>query len=236
MTDSVPERENESWIDRVELAIALALQIGIFVVTVSALFQMQWLGAFAGLIILLLTFAPAMIEHRLKLALPVEFTLVTCIILYASFALGEARDFYEKIWWWDLAIHGLSALMMGIIGFLIIYVFYMTRRINIAAGWIAVITFALAVTVGTTWEVFEFLMDEFLGLNMQKSGLVDTMTDLMINATGAAIAALLGYFYVRDRDSLFARRVIGAWARRRHPRIKKDLSVRQSRNHEAGHK
>jgi hypothetical protein len=78
----------------------------------------------------------------------------------------------------------------------------------------------LAVSVGTIWEVFEFLADQYLGLNMQKSGLVDTMTDLMINATGAALAALLGYFYVRDQDSLFARRVLRAWEKRRHPRIK----------------
>ncbi len=221
MSEDVEQQDSESWIDRVELAIALALQIGIFVVTVSALYRRQWLGVFAGVIILLLTFAPAMIERRLRLALPVEFTLVTCVILYASFALGEVRDFYEKIWWWDLAIHGLSGLMMGLIGFLIIYVFYMTHRVEIAAGWIATITFAMAVCVGTIWEVFEFLMDEFLGLNMQKSGLVDTMTDLMINATGAAIAALLGYFYVQDRDSLFSRRVLRAWANRRHPKIKK---------------
>ena len=158
-----------------------------------------------------------MIERRLKLALPVEITLITCVFLYASFALGEVRDFYEKIWWWDLALHGLSALTIGIIGFLGIYVFYMTNRINVAAGWIATITFALAVSLGTIWEIFEFLMDWFFGLNMQKSGLVDTMTDLMINATGAAIAALLGYFYVRDEDSLVARRIIRACARfKRH--------------------
>ena len=222
MPQDIEQQASESWIDRVELAIALALQIGIFVVTISALFERQWLGGFAGSIVLLLTFSPAIIERRLRLALPVEFTLVTCVILYASFALGEARDFYEKIWWWDLAIHGLSGLMMGIIGFLIIYVFYMTNRIRIAAGWIATITFAMAVCVGTIWEVFEFLMDEFLGLNMQKSGLIDTMTDLMINATGAALAALLGYFYVRDRDSLYARRVLRAWEKRRHPKIRKD--------------
>ena len=217
MSEDTQQQVSESWIDRVELAIALALQIGIFVVTASALFQGQWLVAFSGSIALLLTFAPAMIERRLKLALPVEITLITCVFLYASFALGEVRDFYEKIWWWDLALHGLSALTIGIIGFLGIYVFYMTNRINIAAGWIATITFALAVSLGTIWEIFEFLMDWFFGLNMQKSGLVDTMTDLMINATGAAIAALLGYFYVRDEDSLVARRVIRACARfKRH--------------------
>jgi hypothetical protein len=221
MPHDAEQRETESWIDRVELAIALVLQMGILVVTVSAFFQGRWLGAFSGVVVLLLTSAPAMIERRLKLTLPVEFTLINCIILYASFALGEAQDFYEKIWWWDLALHGLSALTMGMIGFLCIYVFYMTHRIDIAAGWIATITFALAVSVGTIWEVFEFLADQYLGLNMQKSGLVDTMTDLMINATGAALAALLGYFYVRDQDSLFARRVLRAWEKRRHPSIKK---------------
>jgi hypothetical protein len=221
MPHDAEQRETESWIDRVELAIALVLQMGILVVTVSAFFQGRWLGAFSGVVVLLLTSAPAIIERRLKLTLPVEFTLINCVILYASFALGEAQDFYEKIWWWDLALHGLSALTMGMIGFLCIYVFYMTHRIDIAAGWIATITFALAVSVGTIWEVFEFLADQYLGLNMQKSGLVDTMTDLMINATGAALAALLGYFYVRDQDSLFARRVLRAWEKRRHPSIKK---------------
>ncbi len=215
MPYDVEQQASESWIDRVELAIALALQIGIFVVTVSALFEQQWLGAFTGCVVLLLTFAPAMIERRMRLALPVEFTLITCVFLYASFALGEVRDFYEKIWWWDLALHGLSALTIGIIGFLGIYVFYMTNRIRIDAGWIATITFALAVSVGTIWEIFEFLMDWFFEMNMQKSGLVDTMTDLLINTTGAAIAALIGYFYVRDEDSLIARRMIRAYAARR---------------------
>ncbi len=61
MPYDVEQQASESWIDRVELA----LQIGIFVVTVSALFEQQWLGAFTGCVVLLLTFAPAMIERRM---------------------------------------------------------------------------------------------------------------------------------------------------------------------------
>ena len=134
------KREPESWINRIELMVALVLQISILVITVSALIRGQWLGAFSGSIVLLLTFAPALIERHLRVPLPVELTLITCVFLYASFALGEVRDFYEKIWWWDLALHGMAALTIGIIGFLSIYVFYMTQRIQIAAGWIATIT------------------------------------------------------------------------------------------------
>jgi hypothetical protein len=221
MQNNAGANDPEGWVDRVEMAIAVGLQIGILLVTASALFEQQWLLAFNGAFILLLSFAPAMIERRLRVPLPVELTLVTCIFLYASFALGEVRDFYEKIWWWDLALHGLSALTVGIIGFLSIYVFYMTRRIRVAAGWIATITFALAVSVGTIWEIFEFLMDWYFGFNMQKSGLADTMTDLMINGAGAAIAAAIGYFYVDDRDSLLGRRLIRAMAR--HKAKKKEV-------------
>jgi hypothetical protein len=215
MSEIPEQREPESWINRIELTIALVLQIGIFVITISAVLERQWLGAFSGSIVLLLTFTPALIERQLRVPLPVELTLVTCLFLYASFALGEVRDFYEKIWWWDLALHGVAALTIGIIGFLAIYVFYMTQRIKVAAGWVATITFALAVSLGTIWEIFEFLMDWYFGLNMQKSGLVDTMTDLMINAVGAAVAAVIGYFYVRDEDSLFGRRIIRTFVDRR---------------------
>jgi hypothetical protein len=207
---------SNSWADRVEMAVAVVLQIGIGLVTVSALVQSQWLVAFNGTVVLLLSFTPAIIEHRLRVPLPVELTLITCVFLYASFALGEVRDFYEKIWWWDLALHGISALTIGVIGFLSIYVFYMTQRIQVAAGWIATITFAIAVSVGTIWEIFEFLMDWYFGFNMQKSGLADTMTDLLINAAGASIAAFIGYFYVYDEDSLLGRKVIQALERHKN--------------------
>jgi hypothetical protein len=212
MADLHKSAPSEHWIDQVELGIAAVLQLGILAIVVASLFQGRWLDAFNGTIVLLLTFAPAMLKHRLQVPLPVELTLVTCVFLFASFVLGEVRDFYERIWWWDLALHGLSALTVGLIGFLGIYVFYMTRRIQVAAGWIATITFALAVSVGTVWEIFEFVMDWYFGFNMQKSGLVDTMTDLLINAIGAAIAAAIGYFYVYKEDSLLGRRLIRAIA------------------------
>jgi len=51
-------------------------------------------------------------------------------------------------------------------------------------------------------------MDWFFGFNMQKSGLIDTMTDLLVNIAGAVLAALIGYTYVKGGDSLIADRII----------------------------
>ena len=51
-------------------------------------------------------------------------------------------------------------------------------------------------------------MDFSFGFNMQKSGLVDTMTDLMVDAAGGLVAAWLGYHYVKDGDSHIADRLV----------------------------
>lgn len=74
MAENAEKREPESWINRIELMVALVLQIGILVISVSALIRGQWLGAFSGSIVLLLTFAPAFIERHLRVPLPVELT------------------------------------------------------------------------------------------------------------------------------------------------------------------
>jgi hypothetical protein len=58
---------------------------------------------------------------------------VDCAFLFASFALGKVRDFYEQVWWWDLALHGSSSFVTGLIGFLAVFVFYMTQRVRVAA-------------------------------------------------------------------------------------------------------
>jgi hypothetical protein len=93
---------------------------------------------------------------------------------------------------------------MGLIGFLLVYIFYSTRRIRMAPLYVALVSFGFAVTIGTLWEIFEFTMDWLVNSNMQKSGLVDTMTDLMMDALGALLAALLGYRYTRYGDAALA--------------------------------
>lgn len=202
------QRPSEKWIGRIELVIAATLQLAILFVAVTAFIDQLWLTAFSGAVVFLLSFAPAIIERQLRVQLPIELTLFTSVFLFASFALGEVRDFYDRIWWWDLLLHASSAVVIGLIGFIAIYVFYMTYRVRVAPVYVSIITFGFAMTVGSLWEIFEFLMDWFFGLNMQRSGLLDTMTDLMVNAIGALIAATIGFYYLRHEDELLGRRLI----------------------------
>ncbi len=196
------------WSYRIQAVTSIVLQFAIAILVVILLLKGIWLSAFAGAMIFALTFVPAFFERQLSVHLPIEFTLLTTIFLYASFALGEVRDFYTRFWWWDLMLHSLSSLTIGIMGFLAIYVFHMTHRVHMAPIYIASMTFFLTVTMGTLWELLEFSLDWSLQLTMQKSGLIDTMTDLMVDVMGAFIAAVLGYLYVKNGDSLIVDRLV----------------------------
>jgi hypothetical protein len=196
------------WPEQIQLLLAIVLQIAIAILVTGAMIRAQWLVAFTGSVVLTLSFLPALIERELSVHLPVEFTLVVNFFLYASFGLGEVQDYYQRYWWWDIFLHSFSAVVMGLIGFLIIFVFYMTKRISIAPIYVAVSTFCFAVTLGVLWEIFEFSMDWFGGFNMQKSGRVDTMTDLIVDSTGAMVAATVGYGYVKNGSSSIADRIV----------------------------
>ena len=52
-------------------------------------------------------------------------------------------------------------------------------------------------------------MDQVFGLNIQKSGLVDTMWDLSVDLIGAAVIAILGWGCIKTRetDSLLERMI-----------------------------
>ncbi|MBN1539799.1 MAG: hypothetical protein JW939_06615, partial [Candidatus Thermoplasmatota archaeon] len=62
-----------------------------------------------------------------------------------------------------------------------------------------------AVTLGVLWEIFEFGVDQLFGWNMQRSGLKDTMTDLIVDVLGALSVSIAGYLYMKGNLQVFAR-------------------------------
>lgn len=164
--------------------------------TLVALWLGRWPIAFVALITFGLSLVPVLIAERFSITLPLTFLVATSLFTFASIFLGEAFNFYERVWWWDLALHGSSAVGFGLIGFLSVFMLFEGDRYAAPPAALGLIAFCLAVTVGALWEIFEYTMDLTLGLNMQKSGVDDVMTDIIIDAVGAAFAGFSGYLYL----------------------------------------
>jgi hypothetical protein len=181
---------------------------------VIELYEAQWMNAALVLFILIVTLLPSFLARGLDLFVPPELELMTIGFVFASVFLGETRDYYGRFWWWDLLLHGTSGGLLGVLGFLLVYVLNATPRIELRMRprFLALFAFCFAVTTGTAWEIFEFGVDRIFGTTMQKptygdaSGLMDTMEDLIVDAIGAAIVVLLGYRSARrGADSLVSR-------------------------------
>ena len=174
-------------------AIWLVLIIEFFI----ALITMRWTVAFVSLSTLMLSFAPPFLASRLHIRLPRWIIAAVALFLFATLFLGEVLDFYERLWWWDIALHGLSALGFGFTGFLFVFILFEGDRYAAPAWAMGLLAFCFAVTIGVIWEVFEFSMDQAFGMNMQKTGLMDTMGDLIVDVIGAGIAGITGALYLR---------------------------------------
>jgi len=179
-------------------------------------YQQRWLSLFLVTLIIFTLFAPLIFKNRLNIELPAEFHLTAVLFIFASFYLGEVQDFYHRIWWWDMALHVSAGFLMGIVGFLLVYILNESERVELhmTTGFIAIFAFTFAITIGTIWEVFEFMMDQLAGTNMQKlmfndpSGLTDTMWDIIVNAFGALFISFNGYFYLKREKEFFLRSLI----------------------------
>jgi hypothetical protein len=174
----------------------LAIWALLLIAGLVALGFSRWSLAFVSFATLALSLLPPLLAARWSLTLPLPVLIFTTLFFFASIFLGEAFDFYERLWWWDLALHGSSALGFGLTGFLFVFMLFEGDRFAAPPSAIAFITFCVAMTVGAIWEVFEYAMDLSFGLSMQKSGLDDTMGDLIVNALGGFIASLTGYVYL----------------------------------------
>ncbi|WP_195822690.1 hypothetical protein [Roseobacter sp. MH60115] len=177
-------------------SVMLAIWAALLLAGLVALALGRWSLAFVTMATLALSLVPPTLASRWSLTLPVPFLLATTLFFFASIFLGEAFDFYERLWWWDLALHGFSAIGFGLIGFLFVFMLFEGDRFAAPPSAIAFVAFCVAMTIGAVWEIFEFGMDQVFGLNMQKSGLMDTMGDLMINTVGSLIASVTGYLYL----------------------------------------
>ena len=163
----------------------------------TAILLGRWQIGAVSLLTLLFAMAPDALAARLSITLPVPFVVATTVFIFASLFMGEVFDFYERFWWWDIVLHASSATGFGLIGFLFVFMLFEGDRFAAPPSAIAFIAFCVAMTAGALWEVFEFAMDQSFGLNMQKSGLPDTMGDLITDTIGALIGAVSGYFYLK---------------------------------------
>lgn len=200
--------------------LSFSFQTILMVGLIGAVLAGRWTVAAFTSGVMLITLAPLIMKKRFRVFIPPEFELLAITFVFASLFLGEVRAYYVRFWWWDIALHTFSGFLLGILGFLLVHLLNEKEEIEVhmKPAFVALFAFFFSLAVGALWEVFEFSMDQFFGLDMQKamladpSGLTDTMWDLIVDAVGAGVIAVLGYGYLKTAgNDSFLERWIGSF-------------------------
>lgn len=210
--------------DKLQKILSDLIKLSLLAAFAFSLSTGDWTSAFVSIGALIATLLPSYLAHSFQFRLPAGFEFVLVSFVFATLFLGEVHGFYTKFWWWDAVLHAGSAVAFGFIGFLILFSLHKDGRFEAAPSLIAFLSFSVAMAIGALWEIFEYGMDVFFGLNMQKSGLDDTMGDLIVDAFGALVAATSGYFYLHKNrgigifhyylKSYFGRKPLRRWRRK----------------------
>lgn len=144
-------------------------------------------------------------------------------IFLTSF-LGAFKDFYYTVWWWDSAIHVVGGALCTALGYEIVTAMQKKHKAVVPIGILIFAAFGFSFFLGTTWEIFEFLFDQFTGSDSQhwcyanadgtksifsytpeRFPIMDTMVDTICNTVGAIIFTVFlkkkPYNHMHDNDT-----------------------------------
>jgi hypothetical protein len=166
------------------------------------------------LICLALIVAPAFFSRGHIGFFPVEVEVVLFVMVIIQYVLGEARDFYTEIPYYDKFVHAMLPGMVGYIGFLLAYAMVATGRLIARMSVILGLIILMSLGIGACQEILEYASDmliyprvegwhHFQG-NAQEDPYYDTMNDLVADFIGAVFGALMGFWLIgraRKRQS-----------------------------------
>lgn len=180
-------------------------------VKVKSDYVLMLIQCILGLIVMLI---PSVVEHRWCIDIPNKMEILYFIFLFCAIYLGEVRDFYYLVPYWDSVLHAFSGGMLGALGFSLVSFLNDSEKLQfeLSPFFVALFAFCFALSAGTVWEIYEYTFDGLMSLNMQKfalqdgtllvghAALADTMKDLIVDALSALIISVIGYFSLKNGD------------------------------------
>jgi len=191
-----------------ENKIALFVYFGIRALVAVSVFVFalygDWVSAINATLILCLMFIPLLLKQRYQLQLPFELDLAIVGFIFLSLFLGSLRDFYERFPLWDSFLHFQSGVLLGVVGFVMVYILNERKsdKLNMSPGFVSLFAVCFSSALAVLWEVYEYTADFLFGYTMQMDSLPDTMGDLIVNGAGAIIVASIGYVWMKRRQKL----------------------------------
>lgn len=197
--------KKRSWLDRVDfqyvkgkkrvLTVYLVLRVLVILTMVAQLLNRNYENVYICILTLILFIIPSFVERKLHIDLPDALEIIILFFIFAAEILGEIQEYYLIIPFWDTVLHSINGFLFAAIGFSIVNILNKDKRVSMSLSpfYMAITAFCFSMTIGVLWEFFEWAMDSWFGLDMQKDTIITAFNTVNLDPGGHNIP-----FHVRD--------------------------------------
>ncbi|MCM1991960.1 hypothetical protein [Oceanirhabdus seepicola] len=151
----------------------------------------------ASLALIGITYIPLLIKKLFKVNFNYEPVAICLVFSYFAIFIGTILGGYGTFKRWDTFMHSISGVIFMMLFLMLLFiVFHRYNAVQVPLWVYFVFAFALSLTTGIVWELYEFGLDQFFGMNTQHAidtGVFDTMKDVVCNTTGALASSFIFY-------------------------------------------
>lgn len=164
----------------------ILLRTSVVLVMLAQIFNRNFENVFLCVLTMGLFMMPSVLERQLDIDLPNTLEIIILLFIYAAEILGEIGAYYVTYPYWDTVLHTLNGFLCAAIGFSLLDILnrHSRARLHLSPLYLAIVAFCFSMTVGVVWEFFEFSMDYFFLLDMQKDTVVHSIGSILLDPTG----------------------------------------------------
>jgi len=166
------------------------LRASVIVIAILQLYKGNYENVFFCILTLLLFIVPSLIQVTFRIEIPSTLEIIIFCFIFAAEILGEINHFYYLFPFWDTILHTLNGFLAAAIGLSLADLLNKNERIQFELSplYTALVAFCFSMTIGVLWEFFEFGMDQFLGMNMQKDTIIHTLNSVPLDNAGTLMS------------------------------------------------
>ena len=164
--------------------VYVTLRLLVILMMILQIFNRNYENVFLCVLTLVLLLIPSLIQINLKIELPTALEITILVFVFAAEILGEIQSYYIKFPFWDTVLHTINGFLMAAIGFALVDILNRSKKFSIQ---LSIVAFCFSMTIGVIWEFFEYGMDQFFGLDMQKDTVIQGFSSVLLDPTKSNI-------------------------------------------------
>lgn len=169
--------------DKVKMMVYIILRVLVVAIGVRQFVLGNYESVFFCALTLILFMVPALINKHFHIEFPNTLEIIILLFIFAAEILGEVSRYYILYSYWDTMLHTVNGFLAAAVGFALVDILNRSDKVEIELSplFVVLTAFCFSMTIGVLWEFFEFGMDYFFMMDMQKDTVIPMINSVLLH-------------------------------------------------------